>query len=114
MTVATALATAGQASAQLTVQGLIGSAVSEVGPRFSDVNEAIKRFQNNDVSSARMFLDKAKEKNPELPPTEITLARMYYGTKKAAAGRQLLEQAVTKHPADPEPYLIFAEQAASD
>ncbi len=107
-------ATAGQASAQLTTQGLIGSAVSKVGPRFSDIGEAIKRFQNGDVSGARMFLDKAKEKNPELPPTEITLARMYYGTKNASAGRKLLEQAVTKHPTDPEPYLIFAELAMAE
>ena len=111
MTVATALATASQASAQLTTQRLIGSSVSQVGPRFSDVNEAIKRFQNGDVGNARIFLDKAKEKNPELPPTEITLARMFYFTKNAARGRQLLEQAVMKHPDDPEPYLIFAEQA---
>ncbi len=113
MTVATVLATASQASAQLTTQGLIGSAVSQVGPRFSDVDEAIKRFQNGDVNGARIFLDKAKEKNPELPPTEITLARMYFANKNATAGRQLLEQAVTKYPADPEPYLIFAEQAVS-
>ena len=97
--------------AQLTTKGLIGSAVTKVGPRFSDIDEAIQRFQNNDPASAREFLEMAKEKNPELPPTDVTLARMYYGVKKAAAGRQTLEKVVKEHPEDPEPYLIFAEQA---
>ncbi len=104
---------ASPAWAQLTTQGLIGSAVTKVGPRFSDVDEAIQRFGNKDYVGAREFLEMAKEKNPELPPTDVTLARMFFTAKDAVSGRRALEKVAKELPEDPEPALIFAEQALS-
>jgi tetratricopeptide (TPR) repeat protein len=98
------------AQSQLTKEALIGDAVSELG-RYNDIDEAIKRFQNRDVLGARRFLESAKEKDPNLPPTDLTLAKMYFLSGNAAAGRASLEKAAQDNPADPEAYLILADQA---
>jgi tetratricopeptide (TPR) repeat protein len=102
---------AGAVQAQLTTQSLIGDSVSEIGNRYTDVDEAIKRFLNHDVLAARQFLESAKKKDPSLPPIELLMAKMYYLTNNANAGRVALEKTAQDNPEDPEPYLILAGQA---
>jgi tetratricopeptide (TPR) repeat protein len=101
----------GTASAQLTTQKLIGDAVSEIGSRYPDVDEAIKRFANRDVLGARQFLESAKRKDPKLPPTDVTLAKMYLAANSLPAARVSLEKSAIDNPGDPEAYLILAEIA---
>lgn len=101
------------ATAQITTETLIGDSVSEIGARYSDVDEAIKRFTNRDILGARQFLEAAKSKNPQLPPTDITLAKMYFLAGNMPAGRASLEKAAMEHPGDPEPILILADQATN-
>jgi tetratricopeptide (TPR) repeat protein len=105
------LASATRAPAQITTQMLIGDAVSEVGARYADVDEAIKRFGNRDFLGARTFLEAARRKEPSLPPADLTLAKMYFLTGNAAAGRASLERTAMEEPDDPEAYLILADQA---
>jgi tetratricopeptide (TPR) repeat protein len=100
------------AQAQITQQMLIGDAVSETGTKYSDVDQAIQRFGNRDVPGARLLLESAKRKDPSLPPTEVTLAKLYFLTNNAAAGRSSLERTALENPGDPEAYMILAEQAA--
>jgi Tfp pilus assembly protein PilF len=103
---------ASTATAQITTQMLIGDAVSELsGGRYSDVDEAIKRFYNRDFLGARQFLEAAKQKDATLPPTDLTLAKMYFLAQNAAAGRASLEKTAMDNPGDPEAYLILADQA---
>ena len=105
-------AVANTSTAQITTQLLIGDAVSEVsGGRYADVDEAIKRFANRDVLGARQFLEAAKLKDKTLPPTDLTLAKMYLLANNAAGGRASLEKAAQDNPGDPEAYLILADQA---
>ena len=99
------------AQAQLTTQVLIGDAVSEVGTRYGDVDEAIKRFTNRDVLAARQFLESAKKKDANLPPVELLLAKMYFISGNAQAGRTSLEKTALDNPDDPEAFLILADQA---
>jgi Tfp pilus assembly protein PilF len=100
------------ATAQITTQMLIGDAVSEIsGGRYSDIDEAIKRFYNRDFLGARQFLEAAKQKDATLPPTDLTLAKMYFLAQNAAAGRASLEKTAMDNPGDPEAYLILADQA---
>jgi Tfp pilus assembly protein PilF len=106
-----AMLTPSRAWAQITTQMLIGDAVSEVGTRYSEVDEAIKRFANRDFLGARQFLESAKRKDPALPPTDLTLAKMYFFANNAAAGRASLEKTAMDNPGDPEAYLILADQA---
>jgi tetratricopeptide (TPR) repeat protein len=100
-----------RAAAQMTKENLIGDAVSELGNRYSDVDEAIKRFTNRDVLGARTFLESAKRKDPALPPPDLLLAKMYFMAGNAAAGRASLERTAMEAPDDPEAYLILADQA---
>lgn len=102
---------AAPAAAQLTMESLIGSAVSDLGPKYDDVEKAIQRFQNGDVSGALQFLKNAKEKHPHLPPPDVTLAKMQIVYRNTGAANALLERAVHEYPDDPEPYLMFADQS---
>jgi tetratricopeptide (TPR) repeat protein len=101
------------ASAQLTTDVLIGDSISDPGPRYSDVDEAIKRFSNRDPLGAQQFLETAVRKNPNLPPVDLLLAKMYLLSGDAASGLGSLEKTVADHPGDPEPYLILADQAVN-
>ncbi|MCI0333291.1 MAG: tetratricopeptide repeat protein [Planctomycetes bacterium] len=102
---------AGQADGQITTQMLIGDSVSEVGSKYPDVDQAIQRFSNRDVPGARLLLEEAKRKDPALPPTDVTLAKLYFLSGNAAAGRASLEKTALEVPGDPEAYLILADQA---
>ncbi|MEX0938572.1 MAG: tetratricopeptide repeat protein [Pirellulales bacterium] len=106
------LAAASSAQAQLDLNNLIGYAVPTIDEqRYSDVQSAITRFQNGDVRSARELLATAQEKNPELPPPDIILARMYFAANQDERGRATLETAVSNVPNDPEAYIILADLA---
>lgn len=106
------LLVSGQAAeAQLTTKVLIEDSVPEIGTRYGDVDEAIKRFMNRDVLAARQFLEAAKKKDPALPPVDLLLAKMYFLTGNAQAGRVSLEKTALDNPDDPEAYLILADQA---
>ena len=107
------LSFANVATAQITAQTLIGDSVSEVGSRYPDIDEAIKRFQNRDIVGARLLLESARGKDKALPPTDLLLAKLYILTENAAAARGSLEKTAMEHPGDPEPYLILGDQAAS-
>jgi Tfp pilus assembly protein PilF len=98
--------------AQITQQMLIGDAVSETGAKYSDIDKAIQFFTNRDLSNARLMLEAAKQKDPALPPTDVTMAKLYFFSNNAAAGRASLEKAAMEAPDDPEATLILADQAA--
>ncbi|HEX4415667.1 MAG TPA: tetratricopeptide repeat protein [Lacipirellulaceae bacterium] len=108
---ALSLAAGKTVQAQMTTQMLIGDSVSEIGNRYGDVDEAIKRFTNHDVLAARQFLDAAKKKDPNLPPVDMMLAKMYFLAGNVQAGRVSLEKTAMENPEDPEAYLILADQA---
>jgi|tagenome__1003787_1003787.scaffolds.fasta_scaffold20911188_1 tetratricopeptide (TPR) repeat protein len=96
----------------LTTQMLIGDAVDTTSlAKYTDVDEAIKRFMNRDVLAARQFLEAAKKKDQNLPPVDLLLAKMYFIGGNAAAGRGALEKTAAENPDDPEATLILADQA---
>ena len=90
---------------------LIGDDVSLSNRSYPEVDNAIQRFKNNDLQGARLFLDKAKEKHPQLPPPDLMMAKMQTTVRNAMAVRILLESAIKNYPDDPEAYLILADQA---
>ncbi len=101
------------AHGQITTEVLIGDSVSDPGARYADVDEAIKRFSNRDQLGAQQFLEAALRKNPNLPPVDLLLAKMYILSGDSASGLASLEKTATDHPNDPEPYLILGDQAIS-
>jgi Tfp pilus assembly protein PilF len=98
------------AQTQLTTKALIGDAVADVGPKYSDIDAAITRFNNRDTLGARALLEEARKKDPTLPPTDLLLAKMYFLTGNAAAGRAALEKTAAEFSGDPEVYLILGDQ----
>lgn len=103
-------ASAGVAHAQLSAKTLIGDSVSNPeDPRYADVAEAIRRFENRDVLSAEKFLEDVKEKNKKLPPVGVMMAKMYAATGNSASVRPALEKSIDTEAEDPEPYLLLAE-----
>src|SRR5262245_30194308 len=75
------------------------------------VRRAIAAFQRGDQDGALRWLKRAQKEHPDLAPAEIMLANMYFSNEQFAKGRELLEQATTMHPTDPEPHLIFGDLA---
>src|SRR5256885_413036 len=69
---------AGEARAQaITTQMLIGDAVNTDSlAKYTDIDQAIKYFINRDVLAARLNLEAAKKKDPNLPPVDLLLAKM--------------------------------------
>lgn len=95
----------------LSVETLIGDAVSLSNQQYPEVENAIKRFINGDADGAREFLELAKSKYPKLPPSDLTLAKMLVIVRNGQQARIKLEQTVTEHPDDPEAYLLLADLA---
>ena len=108
------VAITGTAHGQITQQMLIGDAVSETGAKYADIDKAIQFFTNRDVPNARLLLETAKQKDPALPPVDLTLAKLYFLSNNAAAGRAALEKTAMEIPGDPEASLILAEQATRE
>jgi len=104
---------AGSALGQITTKVLIEDSVSDIGPQYSDVDEAIKRFTNRDVLGAQQFLEAALRKNPNLPPVDLLLAKLYILSGDTASGLASLEKTAQDNPGDPEPYLILGDQAVT-
>jgi len=105
------LVSARAAQAQLKAKDLIGYAVEEVEPKHEDVDRAIQKFAQRDVQGSLQLLQQASRIDPMLPPPQITLAKLYLLSKQPVAARATLEKVRQMHPQDPEPILIFGEQA---
>lgn len=95
----------------LTPEYLIGDAVSLSNRAYPEIEKAIQRFRNNDLAGAQEFIEQATEKYPQLPPSDVLMAKMHLLTRNARAVQFYLERAATQHPLDPESYLILADQA---
>jgi len=95
----------------LTPKYLIGDAVSLSNQTYPEIEKAIQRFHNNDVAGGREYLDKAKEKYPKLPPTDVIMAKVQIWARNVRNVQVYLERAAAQHPDDPESYLMLADQA---
>jgi len=96
----------------LTPKYVIGDAVSlSAGKSYPNIEKAIQRFRNSDVTGAQEFLKKAKEKNSKLAPADVMMAKMMLLTRNSRAIQVSLERATTNHVDDPEAYLMFADLA---
>jgi tetratricopeptide (TPR) repeat protein len=95
----------------LSVETLIGDAVSLSNQSYPEVEDAVRRFLNNDLEGAREYLEIAKRKYPKLPPSDLTLAKMLVIVRNGQQARLKLEQTVTEHADDPEAYLLLADLA---
>jgi tetratricopeptide (TPR) repeat protein len=94
---------------------LIGDAVDNAdSPQFRQVTEAIDKVRRGQWKEARDLLTEARTTHRQLPPAEVLMAKLFILAGQSQLALQQLEDAVRKHPKDPEPYLMFAEGSLAD
>jgi tetratricopeptide (TPR) repeat protein len=98
------------ASAQVTVQTLIGKAVTD-DTHNTEVNNAITRFRDRDVDGCRAILERIHSEDLKVPPPGIMMATLWLSANQVQAARAELDQTAAKYPADPESYLVLADLA---
>lgn len=96
------------AAAQVTVQSIIGRAVTD-DTHTADVTSAINRFSQRDFDGARLVFERIHSEDPKVPPPGVMMATMWLATNQAAAARRDLEMTVKNFPEDPEAYLVFGD-----
>jgi predicted Zn-dependent protease len=114
LALAGSLISVGSVVAEVTPESLIGGAVSDKGPFYQDLSEAIHHFRQGNVEAARAFLTTAREKAPVLSPVEVMLASLLIDVGQTPAARAELEKAARLYAQDPEAYVRLAELAASE
>jgi len=105
---------AGVARSELTIESLVGTAITGVGPFYQDVDDAIKEFAKNDYTKALQHLESAKKSTPRLAPAEVMMARLYWDGGQPGAGIDMLEKAIQKAPQDPEALVMLGERASAE
>ena len=105
------MASAVNAQSNSFLQQLIGNDVTEIGPKYNGINDAMSRFLNKDFDGARQLLREVTAQNPELPPAGVLLGKMFAAAKNTPAARAAIEEAVLSSPTDPEAFVIFADTA---
>ena len=104
------------AQAQISVEVLLGNAVSDAGSgQYKEVQDAMEEFfGKRNLNEARTLLKAAKKKFPKLPPAEIMMAQMLAAANQGAMARAELEKGVVVTPKDPEFYTLFGKLALQD
>lgn len=105
---AIAVAFGGQATAQVTVQTIIGRAVTD-DTHSADVNNAINRFRDRDIDGARNVLERIHAEDPKVPPPGVMMATLWIAANQVPMARRDLDATVSKYPDDPEAYLLLAD-----
>mgnify|MGYP006272447125 CR=1 FL=1 len=99
---------AGEAPAQVTVQTIIGRAVTD-DTHTAEVNNAITRFRDRDIDGARNVLERVHSEDPKVPPPGVMMASLWLAANQVPAARRDLDVTVATFPEDPEAYLVLAD-----
>ena len=75
------------------------------------VQEAANQFLQRNFEEAERLMKEAKADNPQLPPAGVLLGSLYSRANNPLAARAAYEKAVRDEPEDPEPYVVFGENA---
>jgi tetratricopeptide (TPR) repeat protein len=102
------------AQAEMTVEKLVGTAITGVGPYYQDIADAIRQFGAKNYAKALEHLEAAKKSTPRLAPPEIMMAVLHLDAEQPGPAIAFLERAILRVPQDPEAFLILAERAAAE
>ena len=79
--------------------------------KYPEIREAATQFSQRDFQAAEETLTAAKASHPELPPAGVMLGKWYAQIRNTMAARTAYEMAARDEPNDPEPYVVFGENA---
>jgi tetratricopeptide (TPR) repeat protein len=77
--------------------------------KIQEVEDAIKKFQQNDFTAAFDLLKDARKSHPDLQPAQLMMARLFAAANLPGGVRNWLEKAIVDLPDDPEAYVILAD-----
>ena len=83
-------------------------AVKATGPTKEE-NEAVARFDQCDFDGAPKLLKEVAKKNPDSPPAQVLMARLFAQAGLPTGVRNALEQATVEAPTDPEAYIEMGD-----
>jgi tetratricopeptide (TPR) repeat protein len=78
-------------------------------PEMIEVKDAVARFKDGDIENTLKNLEKAAEKNADLPPAEVLLADFFRQANIPQGIIPWLETAVKKHPEIPDAYVTLGD-----
>jgi tetratricopeptide (TPR) repeat protein len=93
------------------VRQLLGQSITEMSPKYADLEKAVRAFGDNNVEEATKILKDVRSKNPELPPAGVMLANLFALAQNEQLARAALERAVQEDPNDPEAHIIFGDDS---
>lgn len=79
--------------------------------KYPEIRDAATKFSERDFQGAEEVLTAVKASHPELPPAGVMLGKWYAQIRNALAARTAYEMAARDEPNDPEPYVVFGENA---
>ncbi len=100
-----------QAPGQLSGEIILEDVVDDYGTKYQDVDTAIEQLRTGKIAEARISLAAARQKNPQLPPSNLMLAQILFRLKQVAPAQAALEEAVREDANDPGPYIYLGEVA---
>jgi len=89
---------------------LVGKAVDSPA-RLAEIDAAIARFRKGDVDGCHAALERAKAAEPRLPPTGVTVSKLWLGLNDLATALEELDDTIARVPGDPEPHLMLGDLA---
>lgn len=105
-----ALAARPQSTVPATITGrsLLTMAVDDPA-RIADVDAAIARFRAGDTDGCRAVLDRSRAADPRMPPTGVTMAKLWLSVCHLEAALAELRATIESVPGDPEPHLMLGD-----
>lgn len=94
---------------KLETSTLIGYDIDKSAPAHAKIQQAIEVFQKGKLPETRNLLDEARQEDSGLPPTDVSMAKLFAMARQDANARLMLERAVVQEPGDPEAYMLFGE-----
>ena len=96
-----------------TLQAMVPFEISESGME-PEMTAAIRKFVTGQEEDARKMLEQLREKQPDLPPSDLIFGGILFATGDTAQGRRWLERCVNTDPKYPTAWTGFARIALSE
>jgi tetratricopeptide (TPR) repeat protein len=103
--------------AQVEEGSATGEAATKIKKVRTEIQEAVRAFQQRNAQAALEDLEKAAEADPSLPPPSVLMARLCFASNDQNVvnlGRGFLERAVNFHKTTPEAYLLLGRLALAE
>jgi tetratricopeptide (TPR) repeat protein len=107
----TAIAAAAEAAPAQSTPPAAAEGAAAAASQPPELEEAFKVFRAGDLDRAMKTLQAAAQKNPDLAPAQVIMAKWFMAANQGDMARGALERATSGAPNDPEAYQILGDVA---